>query len=57
MKRNLSKLILQVGTTVERQASASFKIKTKDAHKFTNKILVDGEKLEKPTSAQRFISD
>ena len=57
MKRNLSKLILQVGTTVERQASASFKIKTNDAHKFMNKILVDGQELEKPTATQKFIRD
>jgi hypothetical protein len=42
MKKNINKLILRVGTTVEKQTSSSFKIKTKDAHKFVNKILVDG---------------
>ena len=41
MKKNMSNLILQIGKAVKPKGTTSFKIKTDEVSKFTNKILVD----------------
>ena len=55
MKRNISKLVLQVGKSTRPQRSSSFKIETNEANLYANKILVDSEELSKPTRTMAFI--
>ena len=55
MKRNISKLVLQVGKSAKPQRSSSFKMKTDEANQYANKIFVDSEELSKPTRTRAFI--
>jgi hypothetical protein len=55
MKKNLGKLIVEVGKAAMPKKLTPFKITCQNAHEFTNKILVDAEEYNKPSSAKLFI--
>lgn len=57
MKKNLSKLIVEVAPNVARQQRGTFKMTCQTAHKYTNKIMVDAVEYNKPTNAQAFINE
>lgn len=56
MKKNVSRLILEVGEALKPTGRKPQKISTKDLSQYTNKILVDSNELHKPSTADQYVS-
>lgn len=57
MKKNLSKLVVEVAPNLARQPRGAFKMTCSNAHKYTNKIIVDAVESNKPTTAEKYINE
>lgn len=57
MKKNLSRLIAEVKPGSSRPSRGGFKLTCRNAHEYTNKILVDADEMNKPSNAERFIGE
>jgi len=55
MKKNISLLVATIENSVSIPRKGSFKIYCSDAHKYTNKILVDAKAYDRPTRADLFV--
>jgi hypothetical protein len=57
MRKNISQLIVKVSTKATSSVRPTFKITSKNAAKYTNKILVDEEEYNQPSNMEAFIHD
>jgi|688.fasta_scaffold249786_2 hypothetical protein len=57
MRKNISQLIVQVSSKATSSVRPLFKITCKNAAKYTNKILVDEEEYNRPSSMEAFIRE
>ena len=57
MRKNISQLIVHVSTKATSSVRPTFKITSKNAAKYTNKILVDEEEYNQPSNMEAFIHD
>lgn len=56
MKKTLSKLVVEVAPNVARQPRRSLKMTCSNAHKYTNRIVVDAAEYNSPTVAEQYIN-
>jgi len=55
MRKNISQLIVEVSSKTASLVYPPFKITSKNAAKYTNKIVVDEEEYNKPSNMEAFV--
>ena len=56
MKKNVSRLILEVGQTLKPKGKKAFQINCQNVDQYTNKISIDANEYHKPSSAESYIN-
>lgn len=56
MKKNIGRLIIQIGAAANPAKKGGFKVTCSEAQKYTNKILVDAIEYNKPSGSEQYVN-
>ena len=56
MKKNVSRLILEVGQALQPKGRKGIQISCRNAHEYTNKISIDANEYHKPSVTESYIN-
>jgi hypothetical protein len=57
MKKNISKLIAQIERTTSATRKDAFKVTSRNANHYVNKILVESEAYNAPSEAEKYVKE